>query len=92
MFPAYYQQPDQLSGPLPVSFTRHLPSDLKDHRFTFTRGDLSRENTPMKRVDNPFSNTGEYPVAAIVDWGTAGWYLSYWGFAYIFFLIQWLDN
>ena len=68
----YYQQPDQLPGPLPVSFTRHLASGLKDHRFTFTRGDLSRENSTMKRVDNLFSNTGEYPVAAIVDWETAG--------------------
>jgi hypothetical protein len=34
----------------------------------------------------------EYRIAAIIDWETAGWYPSYWEYAYIFALFQWVDD
>lgn len=73
-------------------FTRHLPSILKGHRPTFTHGDLYRENILVKRVNNPTSAIEEYQIAAIIDWETAGWYPSYWEYAYIFPLFQWVDD
>jgi hypothetical protein len=42
-----------------------------------------RENILAEEVENSISGAGEYRIAAIVDWETAGWYPSYWEYGYI---------
>ena len=71
---------------------RHLPSALLDHSPTFTHGDLYRENVLVRKVVNSATSEEEYEVAALVDWETAGWYPSYWEYAHIFPLLQWIDD
>ncbi|KAI2896002.1 hypothetical protein CBS63078_8341 [Aspergillus niger] len=71
---------------------RHLPSALRNHPPTFTHGDLYRENVLVRKVVNSVTNEEEYEVAALVDWETAGWYPSYWEYAHIFPLLQWIDD
>ncbi|PYI29801.1 phosphotransferase enzyme family protein [Aspergillus indologenus CBS 114.80] len=71
---------------------RHLPSALRDHPPVFTHGDLHRENVLVRKVVDPVTNEEEYEVAALVDWETAGWYPSYWEYAHIFPLLQWIDD
>ncbi|KAJ6027948.1 Phosphotransferase enzyme family protein [Penicillium herquei] len=71
---------------------RHLPLVLRNHPPTFTHGDLHRENVLVRKVVNSVTNEEEYEVAALVDWETAGWYPSYWEYAHIFPLLQWIDD
>ncbi|RDW90001.1 aminoglycoside phosphotransferase family protein [Aspergillus mulundensis] len=71
---------------------RHLPSALRNHPPTFTHGDLYRENVFVKKALNSATNKEEYAVAALVDWETAGWYPSYWEYAHVFPLLQWIDD
>ncbi|KNG85603.1 phosphotransferase enzyme family protein [Aspergillus nomiae NRRL 13137] len=71
---------------------RHLPVALHNHPPMFTHGDLYRENVLVRKVVNPITNEEEYEVAALVDWETAGWYPSYWEYAHIFPLLQWVDD
>ncbi|RJE19219.1 Phosphotransferase enzyme family [Aspergillus sclerotialis] len=69
-----------------------LPSVLRNHPPMFTHGDLYRENVLVRKVVNSVTNEEEYKVAALVDWETAGWYPSYWEYAHIFPLLQWIDD
>ncbi|PLN81340.1 phosphotransferase family protein [Aspergillus taichungensis] len=71
---------------------RHLPSALVNHPPTFTHGDLYRENILVRKIVNSITSEEEYEVAALVDWETAGWYPSYWEYAHIFPLLQWVDD
>ncbi|KAL3434605.1 phosphotransferase family protein [Aspergillus tetrazonus] len=71
---------------------RHLPSALRNHPPTFTHGDLHRENILVRKVVNSVTNEEEYEVAALVDWEMAGWYPSYWEYAHISPLLQWIDD
>ncbi|KAI2785854.1 hypothetical protein POX_h09616 [Penicillium oxalicum] len=72
---------------------RHLPSALCNHPSTFTHGNLYRENVLVRKVVGSVANEEEeYEVAALVDWETAGWYPSYWEYAHIFPLLQWIDD
>ncbi|OGM40932.1 phosphotransferase enzyme family protein [Aspergillus bombycis] len=73
---------------------RHLPLVLRDHPPMFTHGDIYRENVLVRKIVNPITNDEEeeYKVAALVDWETAGWYPSYWEYAHIFPLLQWIDD
>jgi thiamine kinase-like enzyme len=58
----------------------------------FTHGDLYRENVLVREVVDSVTNEEEYEVAALVDWEAAGWYPSYWEYAHIFPLLQWIGN
>lgn len=71
---------------------RHLPLALRNHPPMFTHGDLYRENVLVKKFVNSVTNEEEYEVAALVDWEAAGWYPSYWEYAHIFPLLQWIDD
>ncbi|KAF9884966.1 hypothetical protein FE257_000876 [Aspergillus nanangensis] len=71
---------------------RHLPSALLNHPPTFTHGDLYRENVLVRKIVNSATSEEEYEVAALLDWETAGWYPSYWEYAHIFPLLQWIDD
>jgi aminoglycoside phosphotransferase (APT) family kinase protein len=71
---------------------RHLPSAFRDHPPMFTHGDLYRENVLVRKVIDSVTNEEEYEVAALVDWEAAGWYPSYWEYAHIFPLLQWIDD
>ncbi|KAL4745509.1 hypothetical protein BDW72DRAFT_208146 [Aspergillus terricola var. indicus] len=71
---------------------RHLPSALRNHPPTFTHGDLYRENDLVRKVVSSVTDEEEYEVAALVYWETAGWYPSYWEYAHIFPLLQWIDD
>ncbi|KAJ5487713.1 Phosphotransferase enzyme family protein [Penicillium desertorum] len=71
---------------------RHLPSALRDHPPMFTHGDLYRENVLVRKVVDSVTNEEEYEVAALVDWEAAGWYPSYWEYAHIFPLLQWIGD
>ena len=71
---------------------RHLPLAFRNHPPMFTHGDLYRENVFVRKVANSVTNEEEYVVAALVDWETAGWYPSFWEYAHIRPLLQWIDN
>ncbi|KAJ5702217.1 hypothetical protein N7488_009765 [Penicillium malachiteum] len=71
---------------------RHLPSALGNYPPVFTHGDLWRENILVRKVVSSVTNEEEYEVAALVDWETAGWYPSYWEYAHIIPLLQWMDD
>jgi serine/threonine protein kinase len=71
---------------------RHLPLALRNHPPMFTHGDLYRENVLVRKIFNSVINEEEYEVAALVDWEIAGWYPSYWEYAHIFPLLQWIDD
>ncbi|RAK98303.1 aminoglycoside phosphotransferase family protein [Aspergillus ibericus CBS 121593] len=73
-------------------FIRHLPLALHNHPPMFTHGDLHRENVLVRKIVNSVTNEEEYEVAALVDWESAGWYPSYWEYAHIFPLLQWIDD
>ncbi|KAL4738169.1 hypothetical protein BDV11DRAFT_216131 [Aspergillus similis] len=70
----------------------YLLSALRNYLPIFTHGDLYREKVLVKKVVNPVTNKEEYKVAAFVDWEMAGWYPSYWEYAHIFPLLQWIDD
>ncbi|KAL4809501.1 hypothetical protein BDV18DRAFT_132197 [Aspergillus unguis] len=70
---------------------RHLPVALCDHPIVFTHGDLHRENVVVRKIVGSDTEE-EYEVAALVGWETAGWYPSYWEYAYIFPVLQWNDD
>ena len=71
---------------------RHLPSALRNHLPTFTHGGFHRENILVRKVVNSVTNEEEYEVTALVDWEMAGWYPSYWEYAHIFPLLQWIND
>ncbi|KAE8146853.1 phosphotransferase enzyme family protein [Aspergillus avenaceus] len=71
---------------------RNLPSALCNYPPMFTHGDLYRENVLVRKVVDSDGNEEVYEVAALVDWETAGRYPSYWEYAHIFPLLQWVDD
>ncbi|KAJ5716131.1 phosphotransferase enzyme family protein [Penicillium malachiteum] len=71
---------------------RHLPLSLRNYQPMFTHGDLWRENVLVRKVVNFVKNEEEYEVAALADWETAGWYPSYWEYAHVHPLLQWIDD
>lgn len=71
---------------------RHFASVLKGNQSIFAHGDLYKENIIVKKIQNPDSGIEEYQIAAIIDWETTGWYLSYWEYGYIFPFFEWIDD
>ena len=67
---------------------RHLPSSLSGHQLSFSHGTLTPGRILARKVHNPLSGTEEYKVVAIVDWEAAGWYPTYWEYAYGYYNFQ----
>lgn len=65
-------------------FARHLSKTLSGHESVFTHSDFQRKNILI---------ADESPsVVAVVDWESAGWYPSYWGYALCFTYFDWSDD
>ncbi|PFH55019.1 hypothetical protein XA68_11038 [Ophiocordyceps unilateralis] len=77
-------------------FARHLPTTLRGHDSVLTHSDFQRKNILIKEYSS-MANPGSVPqkhlhLAAILDWESAGWYPSYWGYALCFAYFDWSDD
>jgi thiamine kinase-like enzyme len=69
---------------------RHLPEALKDQPFTFTHGDLIKQNIMVQELPGADGQTDRYfLLTGLIDWELAGWYPQYWEYANLFIYAYW---
>ncbi|KAM4065489.1 phosphotransferase enzyme family protein [Hirsutella rhossiliensis] len=78
-------------------FARHLSRALSGHRSVFTHSDFQRKNILIAEEESSSVTPGfiekkTFRVTAILDWESAGWYPTYWGFALCFAYFDWSDD
>ncbi|EON63198.1 hypothetical protein W97_02425 [Coniosporium apollinis CBS 100218] len=76
-------------------YRRAFPSVLRGHPPVFTHGDFQRKNVMVREV--PRSGESEQEECeyepVIIDWESAGWYLSYWEYSRALFACGgWRDD
>lgn len=73
-------------------FAPALPSSLSGHQPSFSHGILTPGRILARKIHNPLSGAEESKVVAIVDCEAAGWYPTYWEYAYANHNFKWYKD
>lgn len=94
MYVFYRAKDTVVTGPFPTEedFGEAIALHSKTMWNESNSGDFYGENVLVRKIVGPITNKDEYELAALVDWGTAVGYPSYWEYAHIFPLSQWIDD
>jgi hypothetical protein len=74
-------------------YRQYLPQLFRNHRPTFTHGDVQRKNIMIQRVvDNSHDPSLPQWHVCILDWEKSGWYPTYWEYAIGVCTSRWDDD